>query len=106
MSELRRLKEHNVPYHDVEIDLTRLQQLPERDIVPVHIEQIASSSAQSKLTSRYDDPTLEGDPDDLARMDVDDEPDTVRETSTRGIPRDARFLSILFLLTNVELNLC
>ena len=80
MSELRWLKEHHVPYRDVEIDFTRLQQLPERDILPVHIEQIASSSAQSN----YDDSTLEGDPDELARMDVDDEPDTVQETSTRA----------------------
>ncbi|KAI1792868.1 hypothetical protein LXA43DRAFT_972217 [Ganoderma leucocontextum] len=48
------LKEHNVLYKHVNIDHAHVDELPENDILPVHVEHVFPSAAQSVLTSRYD----------------------------------------------------
>ncbi|KAI1781877.1 hypothetical protein LXA43DRAFT_907387 [Ganoderma leucocontextum] len=52
---LQWLKTHNVLYRDVEIDLARLNALPDEDLLPVHVEHVQPSAAQDAATARYDE---------------------------------------------------
>ncbi|KAI1784412.1 hypothetical protein LXA43DRAFT_901726 [Ganoderma leucocontextum] len=48
------LKDHNVLYKDIRIDHNHLNTLPEDNILPIHVEHVLPTAAQSVLTSRYD----------------------------------------------------
>ena len=48
------LKEHNPLYRDVIVDEETLKDLPENDILPVHIQMVDDNTATDILTSRYD----------------------------------------------------
>jgi hypothetical protein len=48
------LKEHNPLYKDVNLSIDNLQSLPEEDVLPYHVENLAADGAQETLVSRYD----------------------------------------------------
>lgn len=48
------LKANNPLYKDVDIHEDNLQQLPEEDVLPYHVECVAPDDAQETLVSRYD----------------------------------------------------
>ncbi|KAH9852985.1 hypothetical protein C2E23DRAFT_918336, partial [Lenzites betulinus] len=53
------LHAHNPLYKDIIIDESRLEQLPEDDILPLHIEHVLPSASDEVLTDRYDAETDE-----------------------------------------------
>ncbi|KAI1782008.1 hypothetical protein LXA43DRAFT_907044, partial [Ganoderma leucocontextum] len=74
---LQWLKDHNVLYKDIRIDDDHLNTLPDDDILPVHIEHVLPTAAQSVLTSHYD-----------GVQDETDDEGTQLGASSRTINRD------------------